>query len=314
MFKKRNLLNKLWLKYTDRAGYKNYKWDLINYKNIKYKNFLLGANRLTSLSKIKKLVNETHTLNISHSGNAGDIIYALPTIKKIRELTNADINLYLILGKPLKLPNYNTHPLGKVMLNNTMADMLLPLIRQQTYINKCDTYKNENIDLDLDYIRSGLIQLDKGNIARWCGYITGINPNLYDPWLKVRPDKSYLNSIIVARSGRYQNKNIDYSVLREFNNLVFIGVQSEYDDIKKCLPRIRWQQFDNFYQMATVIAGCKFFIGNQSFPYSIAEGLKVPRILEVAFEVINVVPEGKNAYDFLFQDHFEDLINTLNNV
>lgn len=313
MFKKRNLASKLWLKYTNRPEYKTYKWELQNYKNTQYTNFLLGSQRLNNIPKIKALSSNTGQLNMTHSGNAGDIIYALPTIKKIHELTGAKINLYFILGKPLILPNYSTHPLGNVMLNQKMADMLIPLVGSQDYINVCDVYTDQKIDIDLDYFRAGLIHQDKGNIARWCGYITGVNPKLWKPWLNVTPNTDFKDKIVIARSARYQNKTIDYRFLNKYDSLKFIGVESEYQEVKKYLPKIEWVQVNDFMELAQVIAGCKFFIGNQSFPYSIAEALKVPRVLEVAFEVINVVPEGENGHDFLFQDHLEALVEELYN-
>jgi hypothetical protein len=313
MVKKKNIVSKLWLKFTDRPKYKQYKWDLVNYAQFQFNEFLTGANKLNDLTKIKAVADASHKLNLSHSGNAGDIIYALPTIKKIKEITGADINLYFTLGRPMDLPLYSSHTLGNVMLNQKMADMLSPLILSQPYINKCEVYKNDTIDIDLDYFRSGLVPMSKGNIARWCGYITGVSPDLWKQWLFVEPDKSFADSIVIARSGRYQNKYIDYSFLNKFNNLKFIGVESEYNDIKQFIPGIEWVQMADFVQMARTIAGCKFFIGNQSFPYSIAEALKIPRILEVAYDVINVVPEGEGGNDFFFQEHFEWLVNDLNN-
>lgn len=311
MFKKKNIVSKLWLKYTNRANYKTYKWELQNYEQTQYTNFLFGSQRLNSLPKIKALSYAAGVINFTHSGNAGDIIYALPTLKKIHQLTGAKINLYFILGKPLILPKYSTHPLGNVMLNQPMADMLIPLISAQAYISNCETYTDQKIDVDLDYFRSGLVPQDKGNIARWCGYITGVNPDLWIPWLAVTPNKSFKDHIIIARSARYQNKIIDYRFLNKYSLLKFVGVESEYQEIRKYLPKIEWVQVSNFMDLAQIIAGCKFFIGNQSFPYAIAEALKIPRILEVAMEVINVVPEGENAFDFLFQDHFETLVDDL---
>jgi hypothetical protein len=311
MIKKKNLLSKLWLKHTDRAKYKAYKWDLVNYKQSQYINFLLGSEKLNNPDKIKAVADVKHSLNITHSGNAGDIIYALPTIKKIREITGAVINLYLIRDKPMNLPNYSTHPLGNVMLNQKMVDMLFPLLRQQDYISNCEVYTDQKIDIDLDYFRAGLVPQDKGNIARWCSYITGVSPDLWKQWLTAEPDTTFSNSIVVARSGRYQNKSISYSFISGYDNVFFIGVESEYKEIKKQIPPIKWVEVKDFLQLARIIAGCKFFIGNQSFPYSIAEALKVPRILEVSFEVINVVPEGPNGHDFLFQEHFEWLVKNL---
>jgi hypothetical protein len=63
--------------------------------------------------------------------------------------------------------------------------------------------------------------------------------------------------------------------------------------------------------MATLINSCKLFIGNQSFPFSIAEGLKVNRLLEVYHLSPNVIVEGKGAQDFLYQPQFEKTVEQL---
>lgn len=214
----------------------------------------------------------------------------------------------------MDLPLYGNHPSGNVMLSQTMADLISPLLKEQHYINSCEVFTSQVIHIDLDYFRAGLISKTRGNIARWCGYITGVSPILYKSWLAVEPDTNYADNIVIARSGRYQNTSIDYTILNKYKNLVFLGVESEYKDMKQYLPAIRWQQVDNFLQMARIIAGCKLFIGNQSFPFALAEALKVPRLLEVSFEVINVVPEGENAYDFFFQEHFNWLVEDMNGI
>ena len=67
----------------------------------------------------------------------------------------------------------------------------------------------------------------------------------------------------------------------------------------------------NFYDLARIIAGCKFFIGNQSFPFALAEGLKVKRVLELYFECPNVIPAGEHAYDFCYQEQFEKIVKQL---
>lgn len=313
MFKKRNLVSRLWLKHTDRTRYKQYKWELKNQKQLAFANFINEAEKLTSPAKIKKYADENGRIRLSHSGNAGDIIYALPTIEAIRKFTNAKIELYLRLGQPLILSGYNSHPLGNVMLNQKMAEMLIELLRPQPYIDHIEIHTDQIIDIDLDYFRAGGIPLDKGNIARWCSYLTGVNPVLWKSWLTVEPDHSYANTIVMARSERYRNYTVNYKFMNQYKDLAFIGVESEYDDIKKTIPHIRWVQVNNFMEMARIIAGAKFFMGNQSFPYSIAEGLKVPRILETSFEVINVVPEGNDGYDFFFQEHLESLVSMLDN-
>jgi hypothetical protein len=314
MFKKKSFLGKYWLKYTDKPQYKLYKWELNNYSKAQRANFLTGSQYLNSIQKIKAVAAVDKALYISHSGNAGDIIYALPTIKKIHEITGVPIHLCFVLDKPMNVLPVNNHPLGTVMLNKKMADMLSPLIASQDYIHSCETYADQQIHIDLDYFRAGLVPLDKGNIARWCGYITGVNPDLYKNWLTVEPDTSYADMVLIARSGRYQNITVNYAFLNKYPNLKFIGVEAEYKEMKQSIPNLTWLQVNDFLQLAQMVAGCKFFIGNQSFPFSIAEGLKVPRILELSLDTINVVPEGEHAYDFLFQEHFESLVESLYNA
>jgi len=312
MFKKLNIFEKLWLKHTDRPRYKDYKWELKNYNQKELSSFITGTKRLTTLEQIKAITDLNGFINISHSGNAGDVIYALPTIKRIHEITGASVNLYLRLGKPLVLSGYNAHPMGNVMLNQRMAEMLIALLKEQSYITICEIHAEQPIHIDMDYFRAGNIPLDKGNIARWCSYVTGVSPELWKPWLSVEPDLDYSDKIILSRSERYRNSTINYKFLSNYPNVLFVGVETEFNDIKKTLPNIEWLQVSDFMELAQIVAGCKFFIGNQSFPFSLAEALKIPRILEPTFEVIDVVPEGENAYDFFFQDHLESLVSQLN--
>lgn len=314
MFKKRSFFSKLLLKHTDRVSYKRYKWELHNYELEQITNFYTGKNVLDTASKIIAESKATGYLNVLHSGNAGDIIYALPTLKKMHEVTGAPIHLYLRLNQPLILSGYLSHPMGNVMLNEKMAAMLSPLIEAQEYIKGCSAYDNQKIHIDLDVVRSKTISVTSGNIARWYSYFTGFTPELWKSWLTVQPDKRYSNSIILARSGRYRNPSIDYSFLRGYSNIVFIGVADEYDEMKKLVPNAEWVQVPDFYQLAGMIKGCKLFIGNQSFPYSIAEGLKIPRILEIYSKMANVIPEGENGYEFYFQNHFEELVRDLSSA
>jgi hypothetical protein len=311
MFKKRNILSKLWLKHTDKTRYKLYKWELQNYNLNEVTNFYTGNNTLNTLEKIIAETKELGYINVMHSGNAGDVIYALPTLKKLHELTRMPVNLYLRLNQPLVISGYLNHPMGTVMLNEKMVSLLKPLIIEQDYINFCEAYSDQKIHLTLDIVRSKTISLDQGNIARWYSYFTGVTPELWKPWLTVKPNTAYAQTIVLARSERYRNASIDYSFLKQYDNLVFIGVKSEFEDMQKSIPNLKWVQVNDFLELAGIIAGCKLFIGNQSFPFSIAEGLKVPRILEVFYKVANVIPEGDNAYDFYFQDHLEEMVRRL---
>ena len=86
---------------------------------------------------------------------------------------------------------------------------------------------------------------------------------------------------------------------------MFVGIKEEYDDLKKQIPNLEFYEPKDFLEIAQIIKSSKFFIGNQSVCYPIAEALKVPRLLEASPEYPVVQPVGKDAFDFYFQPHFQ---------
>jgi hypothetical protein len=70
-------------------------------------------------------------------------------------------------------------------------------------------------------------------------------------------------------------------------------------------------QVEDALHMAEVIAGCDTFVGNQSFPFAIAEGLKVTRVLESYQGAPNVIPIGGKTYQFYDQKSFDKSIKLL---
>ena len=313
MLKKKSLVKKLWLKYYDRNSYRQYKWEIKNYTEQEALNFFIGNARLDTQEKIIEAAHADKLLNITHSGNAGDVIYALPTIKKIHELTGVPISLFLRINKPLPAPIFSNvaHSMGAVMISEGTSKKLSDLLKTQSYIHSVEIYTDQKIHIDLDFFRSQTLPLTNANIARWCSYVTGVTPELWLPWMSVTPNRLFEDKIVLARSERYRNSTIDYSFLSKYENVIFLGIESEYLDMKKSIPNLALHQTSSFLEMAEIIAGCKLFVGNQSFPYALAEALKAPRILEGYYLVPHVIPEGKNAHDFYYQNHFESLVSRL---
>jgi hypothetical protein len=97
---------------------------------------------------------------------------------------------------------------------------------------------------------------------------------LHEPWLHVTPDTSFSNAIVVARSSRYRTPEIDYSILKKYPRVVFVGLPDEFEDMHPQVPHMEYKSVANFLELAQVIAGSKLFIGNQSFPFALAEALK----------------------------------------
>lgn len=287
-----NFFKKISLKLKDSVGYKHYKFE-DQLKNLQHPSIIRGSKA---------------DVHFMHSGNLGDIIYSIPCMYALAE--NANIHLHLkvnIDGSYGKMK----HPLGKFMLNEKVAELLQPLLLAQNRIKTCNLYDGQQIDFDLDKIREFPLLLDRGNIARWYFLIFGVNYNLCNPWLYVKPDESVKNAIIVARSQRYHSPGINYSFLKNYPEVLFLGLPEEYEEMKKMVPGIIYRPTKNFLELARIIAGSRLFIGNQSFPFAIAEALKVKRLLEVYFRAPNVTVYGENGYDFCFQQPFEKLVKQL---
>jgi len=101
-------------------------------------------------------------------------------------------------------------------------------------------------------------------------------------------------------------------MLKNVSNIVCVGLESEYQDLKKDVPNLEFYDCKDFLEMAQIIKSSKFFIGNLCFAYSVAEGLKIPRLLEASPEFPVVFPTGKNGYDFYHQLHFKKYFDLLN--
>ncbi|MGZ3763306.1 MAG: hypothetical protein ACXVB0_13820 [Mucilaginibacter sp.] len=308
---KKSWIKKTWWKFTDREKYKLYKYRLHYHNTYSRIHKFAAENKDITLNEIFESINDKDKINLVHSGNAGDIIYSLPVVKKLHEMTSIPVNFMLKLNEPLEVFPGDTHPLGKVMLDQTMADNLKELLISQNYIHSTEIYSDQRIDLDLSSFRESGIELNNSNIARWNFYTTGINTDLSKPWLNVDARTEFSDSIVLARSSRYNNPLIDYSFLSDYKNIVFVGVRSEYDRMRKIIGGLHWHPVKDFLELAEVIKGSKLFIGNQSFPFSIAEALKTPRLLEIYPIVPNVIPEGRDGYDFCFQKHFKYLVESM---
>lgn len=136
-------------------------------------------------------------------------------------------------------------------------------------------------------------------------------PVAYDlnkTWIEAPKENNLSESIVIARSARYNAPCVSYAFLSRYPNVYFVGVEEEYKVMQKQISHLRYLPVKNFLELAGYIAGAKLFIGNQSFPFSLAEAMKVNRLLEMFYEVPNVNVYGTNGFDFCFQPQFEYLV------
>ena len=224
-----------------------------------------------------------------HSGDYGDIIYALPTIRALG-------GGKLVLGP---------HPLWRTRQRLTEANVnaLHPLLELQPYITSVAyaPAPPPDIDFDLNRFREYLIsepeQLRQGNrrlnLAEAHLYTFKLPLSECErAWLTIDYADPMAWPVLFHRSARWRNEEFPWSeiIRRHGKQAAFVGLDSEFKDFTE---EQQWSDLPHlptadFLQLARLIAGCKLYIGNQSLPYAICEGLK-------HFSVLEVWPEGPNC-------------------
>ncbi len=258
--------------------------------------------------KFLENIENKKTLNFVHSGHSGDIICSLPVIKELSKTHQC--NLFIKLNKKLPLPYYK-HPAGNVFIDQRIYNLIEPLLSKQNYISKIDVYNNQEIDIDFDLFREMPINISF-NAPRWFFHLTGVQVDLAEPYLEANKHDQMKNKIILHRTFRYRNNFVNFKFLNNFEDLFFIGLKNEYLDLKKEIENLNFYECKDYLDMANVINSSKFFIGNSSVAFPIAEALKVPRLLEACPEFPIIQPTGKDGFDFYYQPHFEKLFHYLN--
>jgi hypothetical protein len=116
-------------------------------------------------------------------------------------------------------------------------------------------------------------------VARWAR----VSVDQSQPWLQVEPSKETKGKIIVSRCPRWKAYAWPYRAIVDLfrDDLLFIGTTEEYRAFCAEFGVINRLLCNDMLDVAQAIAGSELFIGNQSSPFAIAEGLKHPSVLEV---------------------------------
>lgn len=290
---------KIFYKIFNKKKYFEYKTEISKKKRLS----ILKNGLEKEITNIQNVIETKKEISFLHSGHLGDIINTLPILQKLSE--NHKCYLYIQANKKLPIKNrFYKNSNDLIYLDDKSVDMLIPLLQNQPFLRKVEKYYSQKIDINFDLFRNLPINFNEDNI-RWYSLMTGVHPDLSLPSLFVNENKSFKNKVIIVRSTRRKNIFINYKFLSNYKNLVFIGLNEEYLDLKKEVPNLEFYNCKNFLEMAEIIKAGKFFLGNPSLGYVMAEQLKVPRLLENFPEYHVMNPNGSNAYDFYFQNHFE---------
>lgn len=265
----------------------------------------------------------------AHAGNAGDVIAALPALRAFYRKTGTKPILYLIRNHPAEYYEGAVHPVkdengNTVNLNDEMIALLTPLLKQQEYIEDvrvCGVEFGE-WDVALSEIRNTFCNIPFHDLRRWYFYVyPDLACDLSEQYLFV-PDseKNFTkDKIIIARSERYHSGHVDndnegYSFLKKYeDNLVFSGTMREHNkfcmDYDLNIPKL---SINNFLELAQALKQSNGLVSNQTMIFQIAEGLKIPRVVELCSFAPNVIPTGENAFDFHHVVHLKYYFHLLN--
>lgn len=224
-------------------------------------------------------------ISCRHSGDAGDIIYSLPVLKWITAQNQCKAIFYI------EAATYT-----RVMLTRDKWNGLDLILREQSYIHDVQELRHGNmVQLNLNDFRASMTRALRVNLGHEKALVEWMMDThkvprqaAIEPWLQIPPlpvAEVVINRTGVGRGGNHIYHNATFPWRRVVdlygNKAVFIGTPEEHAVFCAVHGPVDHYKTANLYEAARVISGCKLFIGNQSCPHAIAEGLKKPIVLEV---------------------------------
>lgn len=224
-----------------------------------------------------------------HSGDAGDVIYSLATMKALG-------------GGVLFLSPDNHCPWPKgtrVRPDQHWANNIMPLVMAQSYVWACHYTETmpANVTVDLNRFRE-FYNCPSDNDA-WTSIFRlhlkkfGVDYPENRSWLGM-PDSIPIGTwpVIVNRTHRYRNDSFPWTSIidRHYDKMAFIGSGEEYQNfigLGNPPRKIPYVPTKNLLEVAQVIAGAKVFIGNQSCPMAIALGMNKNVLQEIWHERVS---------------------------
>lgn len=263
---------------------------------------------------------------ILHSFPAGDLLANLPGLRQVSKDNDWKWVIYQRINQ-----SYGVHGAyinakysifdeqgEAVMMNQQVFNALRPLLMAQDYIEDFREWEGEPTDFNLDSIREGTTTMPGGQINRWPMYIwPDMATDLSKSWLNIPDniDQRVTGKILVNRTERYNNHLVSYNFLKQYGDKVmFVGLPNEHEVFCK-QNKLDIQRLDaaDYLEIATALSSCKVYLGGQSSIFQVAEGLKIPRILEVCNSIPNVIGSGPGFYDFLTQRALQYYVEKLFN-
>lgn len=260
-----------------------------------FEDFIMHAGGLGCLAKyrvLKSLHSRVYgrgreRLTAMHGGDMGDVIYSVPLFR--------ELGVKRVLLDPQS--PYRTK------MNPAACAAIKPLLERQGFsVEVRSDGPDAGVDLYTDIFREGAQDMENNHLSVTNSEKLARGLDLSKKYLEAEPRR--VADVVVNRSSRYRNPDFDWLYLLgglpERITAAFIGVKAEYDAFCRLTGlgnSVFYYPTADLHEAARAIAGAKVFVGNQSSPYAIAEGLKVNRIQETCLYTPNCRAQSYNGID-----------------
>jgi hypothetical protein len=210
-----------------------------------------------------------------HSGDLGDIIYALPAVRALGGGTLLlDVN-----GGATDPWCRDTCLKGRTKFARPQYDTIRPLLLQQPYVTDVRIWDGEQVDHNLDQFRRLISTDNKLNLVTAHLREFGL-PEVLDPWLTVTdPPIKLHRPVVINRTVRYHAAYHWWAthIGKIAPTAVFIGHEKEHDIFQYTFDcQLPFHRPADALEIARILLGATFLIANQSFVLSVAHGLGTP--------------------------------------
>ncbi len=213
---------------------------------------------------------EPSPMIFTHHGDYGDVAYQMLGVKHLCDEAGQRCTFYLSPANDTRERMTEEH-----------AENLLPLLRAQPYIESAAWHPTGlGVRIDVGqrrFWRGGMNISDQMN--HWLGLPCSGGGAA---WLSV-PSPNPMAAVVFSRSQRYRNPAFPWAKAYERfgRDACFIGTHTEHAEFEQLCGPVPIVATPTLLDVARVIAGARLFVGNQSCPRAIAEGLKIPVVVEM---------------------------------
>ena len=217
-------------------------------------------------------------LRFGHSGKMGDILYALPAVAAC-----APAELYLRPG---------------LAFGEHEANLLMPLLRAQPYLSRVTFGSGAEVDVNLDRFRQQ--DPENNNLVDCHLRLLGLPGSLKDrAWLSVGSlGELPAGTVLFGRSLHHVGIDGFWEACMDLfgERALFVGTEEEHGIFCKTYGQIPYRPTRDMLELAGLIKQAALFVGNQSCPYAIAEGLKRPTVQHVFLRSPNCVFDRPDSF------------------